>query len=60
MMGFIEWVVFNRKRKTEEQKHEQSTHQGNTEIGHDDQQRKTAGIDPSIDPAIIHYFPEPK
>ena len=60
MMGFIEWVEFNRKRKTKEQKNEQPTHQGNAEIGNVYQQRKTAGIDPSIQSAIVHHFPEPQ
>ena len=60
MMGFIEWVEFNRKRKTKEQKSVESTDQRGTEVGNVDQQRKTAGIDPSIQSAIVHYFPEPQ
>ena len=60
MMGFMEWVEFNRKQKPKEKKIVEPAHQGSTEVGNVDQQRKTAGIDPSIQPAVIHYFPEPQ
>ena len=60
MMGFIEWVEFQSKRKTKEKKNVQSTDQGSSEIRHVDQQGKTAGFDPTINPTNIHYLPEPQ
>lgn len=60
MMGFMEWIAFNSKRKVKETKGVKSTYQGSPEVGHEHQQGKTAGIDPSIQPAVVHYFPEPQ
>ena len=60
MMGFLEWVEFESKRKQKGKKNVESTDQRGSEVGNVDQQRKTAGIDPSIQSAIVHYFPEPQ
>lgn len=60
MMGFLEWVEFESKRKQKGEKNVESTNQRGTEVGNVDQQRKTTGIDPTIQSAIVHYFPEPQ
>jgi hypothetical protein len=60
MMGFLEWVEFNRKKKEKEEKNVGSnikSDQENRSINHQGQANR---FDQEIPSTVVHYFPEPK
>lgn len=59
MMGFIEWVEFDRKKKEKEKKNDQSTSQGGSEVGAIYHQGKADRNNQAVSQQVVHYFPEP-
>ena len=59
MMMFAEWVL-NQKKKKKERKDERHTSQIGGEIGHLNQQGKTAGLDPQVTQQTIYVFAVPE
>ena len=61
MMGFIEWVHHERKRKEkEEKKNVRSNSQTGGEVGNQILQGETPRSNQEIEPERVSYFPEPK
>lgn len=60
MMGFIEWVEFNRKKKEKDKKNVGYISQAGTEIRSIDHQRQTNRFDQEIPEPIVYRFTEPK
>ena len=61
MMGFIEWVYYERKRKEKEgKKNVRSTSQTGGEIGSQVLQGEAPRSDSEIELERVSYFPEPK
>jgi hypothetical protein len=61
MMGFIEWVHHERKRKEkEEKKNVRSNSQTGGEVGSQIHQGETPRSSQEIEPERVSYFPEPK
>ena len=61
MMGFIEWVDHERKRKEkEEKKNVRSNSQTGGEVGNQILQGETPRLNQEIELERISYFPEPK
>ncbi len=60
MMGFLEWVEFNRKKKEKEKKDVGSISQAGTEIRSIDHQRKTDRFNQEISEPVVYRFTEPK
>ncbi len=61
MMGFIEWVNHERKRKEkEEKKNVRSNSQTGGEVGNQILQGETSRLNQEIELERISYFPEPK
>jgi hypothetical protein len=61
MMGFIEWVHHERKRKEkEEKKNVRSNSQTGGEVGNQILQGETPRLNQEIELERISYFPEPK
>lgn len=59
MLGFIEWVEFDRKKKEKEKKNVQSTNQGSSEVGHLYHKGEANRVDKTLSQQSIYYFPEP-
>jgi hypothetical protein len=60
MMGFIEWVHHERKRKEkEEKKNVRSNSQTGGEVRSQIHQGETPGSNQEIEPERVSYFPEP-
>ena len=60
MMGFIEWVHHERKRKEkEEKKNVRSNSQTGGEVGSQIHQGETSRPNQEIEPERVSYFPEP-
>lgn len=60
MLGFIEWVEINRKKKANKKKNgEQYCAQGSGEKGNVDHINKVDLSNQEIQSADVHYFPEP-
>lgn len=60
MMGFIEWVDHERKRKEkEEKKNVRSNSQTGREVGSQIHQGETPRSNQEIEPERVSYFPEP-
>ena len=61
MMGFIEWVHHERKRKEkEEKKNVRSNSQTGGEVGNQILQGESPRLNQEIELERISYFPEPK
>jgi hypothetical protein len=60
MMGFLEWVEFNRKKKEKEEKNVRSNSQTGGEVGNQILQGETPRLNQEIELERISYFPEPK
>jgi hypothetical protein len=56
MMGFIEWVEFNKKKKQKEEKDVRSISQSSQENGNVDHKRQATGIYPKIYTTVVHDF----
>ena len=60
MMGFLEWVEHERKKKDKEKKHERPTSQASPVVGYENQQGQ-ADRSPSEEPTQrVFFFPEPR
>lgn len=59
MMGFMEWVEFDRQRKEKEKKNVKSTCQGSPEVGAVHIQGKADRSNQEIPQQVVHYVPEP-
>ena len=60
MMGFLEWVEFNRKKKEKEEKSVRTNNQSGQENGSNNLQGQADRYDQEIPSTILHYFAEPK
>lgn len=60
MLGFIEWVEIDRKKKEKARKNERSNSQASEPNGHVHQQGKTVGDDPQKPSETVHLFPIPE
>ena len=60
MMGFLEWVEFNRKKKEKEEKSVRTNNQSGQENRSSNLQGQVDRYDQEIPSTIIHYFAEPK
>ena len=60
MMGFLEWVEFDRKKKEKEKKNVRTTSQSNQENGIVSNQGKTIGDDSKIYTTTVHDFTQSK
>jgi hypothetical protein len=60
MMGFIEWVHHERKRKEKEEKNVRSNSQTGGEVGSQIHQGETSRPNQEIELERVSYFPEPK
>ena len=60
MMGFIEWVEFNNKKKTKEKKHERPNGESGQENGAINHQRQADRANQEVESAVVHIFPEPQ
>lgn len=56
MMGFMEWVVFNRKKKEKENKNERSTSQAGQQNGAVSNQGQATRNDPQIYTTDVYDF----
>jgi hypothetical protein len=59
MLGFMEWVEYDRKKKEKEKKNVQSTDQGSAEVRYVYQQGKVDRNPEAIEHQGIYYLPEP-
>jgi hypothetical protein len=60
MMGFLEWVEFNRKKKERERKNVGSISQTGSENGNVDHQGQANRFDQEISEPIVYRFTEPR
>ncbi len=60
MMGFLEWVEFNRKKKEKERKNVRSNSQTGGEVGNQIYQGEASRPHQEIEPERVSYFPEPR
>jgi hypothetical protein len=60
MMGFLEWVEFNKKKKQKEDKNVGSISQAGSENGDVNHQRQTDRFNQEIPEPIVYRFTEPK
>ena len=60
MMGFLEWVEFNRKKKEKEEKSVRTNNQSGQENRSSNLQGQVDRFDQEIPSTILHYFAEPK
>ena len=59
MLAFAEWVL-NQHKKKKERKDERHASQIDGEIGHINQQRQAAGLDPQVTQQTVHIFAVPE
>jgi hypothetical protein len=61
MLSFKEWLAEEAKKpkKKKEDKDVKSTNQGSTEVGNVYHQGQTSRPNQEVQPAVVHYFPEP-
>jgi hypothetical protein len=59
MMGFLEWVEFNRKKKQKEEKNVRSNSQAVGEIRSQILQREAPRANSEVEYQRVSYFPEP-
>ena len=60
MMGFLEWVEFDRKKKEREKKNVRSNSQPNQENGTISHQGQVAGNDSRVYTTVVHDFTQSK
>ena len=60
MMGFLEWVEFNRKKKEKEGMNVGSNIKSDQENRSIHNQGQANRFDQEIPSTVFHYFPEPK
>jgi len=60
MMGFLEWVEFNKKKKQKEEKNVGSISQSSQENGNVDHKRQADRFDQEIPEPIVYRFSEPR
>ena len=60
MMGFLEWVEFNRKKKDREKKNERSNSQTGGEVGNQIHQGEASRPHQEIELERVSCFPEPR
>lgn len=60
MMGFIEWVHHDRKKKEKEKKNERSNSQTGGEVGNQIHQGEAPRNNQEIELQRVSYFPEPR
>jgi hypothetical protein len=60
MMGFLEWVEFNRKKKQKEEKNVGSISQAGSQNGNVDHKRQADRFNQEIAEPIFYRFTEPK
>ena len=60
MMGFLEWVEFNRKRKQKEEKNVGSISQAGSKNGNVDIKREADRFDQEIPEPIVYRFSDPR
>ncbi len=60
MLGFLEWVEFNRKKQKKERKDERTTSQSGQADRINDDEGEIVGNNQKIEPAVFQFFTEPK
>ena len=60
MMGFLEWVEFDRKKKEKEKKNVRTTSQSNQENGALNHQGQATGNDSKVYSTVVHDFTQSK
>jgi hypothetical protein len=60
MMGFLEWVEFNRKKKAKDKKDVGSISQSSQENGNVDIKRQADRFNQEISEPVVYRFTEPK
>jgi hypothetical protein len=60
MMGFLEWVEFNKKKKQKEEKNVGSISKTSQENGNVDLKRQADRFDQEIPEPIVYRFTEPQ
>ena len=60
MMGFLEWVEFNRKKKEKDKKNVGSISQTGGKVGGQILQGETPRSNQEVELERVSYFPEPK
>jgi hypothetical protein len=60
MMGFLEWVEFNKKKKQKEEKNVGSISQAGSKNGNVDHQGQANRFDQEIPEPIVYRFTEPR
>jgi hypothetical protein len=60
MMGFLEWVEFNRKKKEKDKKNVGYISQAGSKNGDVNHQRQADRFDQEIPEPIVYRFTEPK
>jgi hypothetical protein len=60
MMGFLEWVEFNKKKKQKEEKNVGSISQAGSKNGNVDHQGQANRFDQEIPEPIVYHFTEPR
>lgn len=60
MMGFLEWVEFNKKKKQKEEKNVGSISQAGSKNGNVDHQGQANRFDQEIPEPIVYRFSEPR
>ncbi len=60
MLGFLEWVEFDRKRKEKEKKNVRPNSQSNQENGTVGHEGKTAGNDSKVYSTVVYDFTQSK
>jgi hypothetical protein len=60
MMGFLEWVEFNKKKKQKEEKNVGSISQAGSKNGNVDHQGQANRFDQEIPEPIVYRFTEPQ
>jgi len=60
MLGFLEWVEFNRKKKEKEEKNVRSVSQSGQESGAINHKGQADRLDQEIPEPIVYRFSEPR
>ncbi len=60
MMGFLEWVEFNKKKKQKEEQNVRSISQAGSKNGNVDIKRQADRFNQEIPEPIVYRFTEPK
>ncbi len=60
MMGFLEWVEFNKKKKQKEEQNVRSISQAGSKNGNVDIKRQADRFNQEISEPVVYRFTEPK